>query len=238
MFLNQDYNRNITLELKPNTTHPGFYKEFYGRNIEQMSALIAEGRIPINVAQLMQKRLDIRNGPEDIKKFWMDNYFGVGDAIAYHPNEKMKVVLDSQTLREMTPDTQRVGGALLLTEDAYNALEGKEFKKGKLGKVETWLSKKDVKAHPIWKVLARDQALLDDYVDYIFAEGKQRFDYNTAMGFFPHFIEDIEESSPRMTTGNINKLSLGSGVSGRSLNNAHGRLVGLAFGNNVENTIK
>jgi len=45
------------------------YKEFSGRNIEQMPALISEGRVPMSVSQLMQKRLDNRSG------FYVDDYF-------------------------------------------------------------------------------------------------------------------------------------------------------------------
>ncbi len=32
------------------------YKEFYGRNIDQMPLLIAEGRTPISVACVMEQR--------------------------------------------------------------------------------------------------------------------------------------------------------------------------------------
>jgi hypothetical protein len=161
------------------------FKEFYGRNIEQMPKLIADGRVPMNTAQLMQRRLDVRGASEDVKSAWMDNYFDTGDAVVYHPDGRVKIVLDSQTLRDMTPETQRVGGALLLTEDAYNTLQGEEFKKGKLGKVNESLSREAVKAHPVWKVLARDQALLNDYTDFIFAEGKERFCCGIAMGVYP-----------------------------------------------------
>ena len=212
------------MALKLNTS-PESYKEFYGANVKQMPKLIAEGRVPMNVAQLMQRRLDVRNGPENVKTAWMDNFYDTGDIVAYHPDGRVKIVLDSPTLREMTPDTQRVGGVLLLTEDAYTALEGEEFKKGKLGKVDTQLSKKDVKAHPVWKALARDQALLDDYADYIFAEGKQRFGYDTAMEVFP----DSAGSDPKMRAWLVNRLNLRSDVNGRSnLDYNNGRFAGLA----------
>src|SRR3989338_5981320 len=90
----------------------------------------------------------------------------------------------------MNTKSKRNGGALILGEDVYNALQGEEFKKGKLGKVNEALSKADVKSHPVWKTLARDQGLLNDYVDYIFAEGKERFGYDTAMGVFPDSADD------------------------------------------------
>ena len=171
------------------------YKEFYGRNTEQMPKLIADGRVPMNVAQLMQRKLDVRNSDTDVKSSYLDNYFDTGDAVAYHPDGRAKIVLDSQTLRDMTPKSELYCGALVLTEDAYNALQGEEFKKGKLGKVDEWLSREAVKSHPVWKVLARgDQALLNDYADYIFSEGKQRFGYDTAMGVFP----DSESNSLKL----------------------------------------
>ncbi len=171
------------MALKLNATREA-YQEFYGRNTEQMPKMIADGRVPMNVAQLMQKRLDVRNSDEKIKSFYMDNYFDTGDAVVYHPDGRVKMVLDSQTLRDMTPESPRDSGALILGEDVYNALQGEEFKKGKLGEVNEALSKADVKDHPVWKALARDQGLLNDYVDYIFAEGKQRFGYDTAMGVY------------------------------------------------------
>ena len=212
------------MALKLNAS-PEAYKEFYGRNVKQMPKLITEGRVPMNVSQLMQRRLDVRNGPEDVKTAWMDNYFDTGDAVAYHPDGRVKIILDSQTLREMTPKTQRVGGALLLTEDVYNVLEGEEFKKGKLGKVDTRLSKKDVKAHPVWRALARDQALLDDYADYIFAEGKQRFNYDTAMGIYP----DSAGDNPKMRAWLVNRLEYRADADGRiNLDYDDWRFAGLA----------
>jgi hypothetical protein len=101
--------------MKLNTT-PEVYKEFYGRNTEQMPTLIAEGRVPMNVSQLMQRRLDYRNRPAEVKTAWMDNYFDTGDAVVYHPKGDVKIVLDSQTLREMTSESQRNNGALVLVK--------------------------------------------------------------------------------------------------------------------------
>ncbi|MEM3074627.1 MAG: hypothetical protein QW727_01650 [Candidatus Pacearchaeota archaeon] len=201
------------------------YREFYGKNVWQMPELIADGRVPMSVAGLMQRRLDVRNSDADVKSSYMDNYFDTGDAVLYHPDGRVKIVLDSQTLREMTPDTQRVGGALLLGEDVYDALQGEEFKKGKLGKVDERLTKEQAKAHPVWKVLARDQALLDDYADCIFAEGKQRFNDDNAMGVFL----DSAGDKPKLRAWCVCRLGLRSDASGGdSLVSDHGRFVGIA----------
>lgn len=231
------------MSLRLNQT-PETFKEFHGRNIEQMPLLIAEGRIPLSVNGLMQRRLDVRNASNDVESFWMDNYFDTGDTVVYHPDGRVKIVLDSQYLREMTPETQRNSGGLIITPEQYDMMDGLEFKKGELGKVNDRLLMKDVKSHPVWKVLARDSALLNDYVDYIFAEGKQRFGYNTAMGVYPI---SAQRNTPEMRAWVVSRLENWSGVVGRfNLGNGVGRFVGVApeaqsakiLGDNMEHTSK
>lgn len=213
------------MALKLNATREA-YQEFYGPNVKQMPKLIADGRVPMNVSQLMQRRLDVRNSDDKVKTSLMDDSFDTGDAVAYHPDGRVKIVLDSQTLREMTPATPRNYGALILTGDVYDSLQGEEFKKGKLGKVNDSLSKADVKAHPVWKVLAKDQGLLNDYADYIFAEGKKRFGYDKAMGVYP----DSASNDVIMGAWFVDRLMDGSYADGRllDLDSVYGRLLGIA----------
>ena len=209
--------------LKLNNTKQD-YEAFEGSNIKEMPKLIADGRVPISVAGLMQRRLDVRNSDAKVKSSYMDNYFDTGDAVVYHPDGRVKIVLDSQHLRDMTPESSRNGGALVLTAENYDALQGEEFKKGKLGKTGDWLSRADVKAHPVWKVLARDQALLNDYTDYIFTEGK----HDTAMGIFPG---SASGETPEMRAWYVCRLGYRSDASGRvDLDNfiGLGRLLGIA----------
>jgi hypothetical protein len=200
------------MALKLNAT-PETYKIFYGNNLIRMPPLMAEGRVPINVTQLMQIRLDYRNGPQDVKSFWMTNYFDTGDAVVYNPNGDVKVVLDSQTLREMNSQSTLRKMALLLTEDVYKALEGEVFKKGKLGKVNASLTRAETKAQPIWQVLARDKSLLADYVDFIFAKGKESYNYDELMGVYP---SSCSGDQPEMRSLCVSGLYDGSVLSGRS----------------------
>ena len=210
--------------LKLNATREA-YQEFYGRNTQQMPKLIADGRIPMNVSQLMQKRLDVRNSEDEIKAAYMDNYFDTGDAVVYHTDGRVKVVLDSQHLREINSGSNIRGNALILSKDIYDSLQGEEFKKGKLGKVENSLSLADVKAHPVWKTLARDQTLLNDYADFIFAEGKKRFGYDEAMGIYM----DSASDNVKLRSWCVNWLGGGSGAYGGSdLDDDRGRLLGIA----------
>lgn len=212
------------MALKLNATRDA-YQEFYGKNVQQMPKLIADGRVPMNVSQLMQRRLDVRNSDRAVKSSYMDNYFDTGDAVVYHPDGRVKIVLDSQTLRDMTPESPRNNGALILTSEVYDTLQGEEFKKGKLGKTESPLSREDIKTHPVWKALARDQGLLNDYTDYIFAEGKERFSYDTAMGVYP----DSAGNDVKMRAWFVNRLGCRSGAVGwDDLGDGGGRFVGIA----------
>ncbi|MGC9309198.1 MAG: hypothetical protein ACP5D2_00700 [Candidatus Nanoarchaeia archaeon] len=212
------------------------FQWYEGRNIDQMPKLmpklIADGRVPMNTAQLMQRRLDMRNSDEEVKSAWMGNYFDTGDAVVYHPNGRAKIVFDSEDLRNMTPSSPRNGGALVVGEDVYNALEGEEFKKGKLGKVNEIMSREDVKSHPVWKVLARDQTLLNDYTDYIFGEYQARFDNNTsledirAMGVFP---SSCRGDKPEMRAWYVYGLGgRSNALGGSDLDLNDGRFVGIA----------
>ena len=217
------------MALKLNATREAC-REFYGQNVEQMLKLIADGRTPMNTAQLMQRRLDVRNS-DDVKSAYMDNYFDTGDAVVYHPDGRVKIVLDSQTLRDMTPESPRSNGALILASEVYDPLQGEEFKKGKLSTTDAPLSREEVKAHPVWKFLARDQGLLNDYTDYIFGEYQARFAKGTsledvrAMGVFP----DSAGDQPKMRAWVVDGLEYGSNARGRSsLVDGGGRFVCIA----------
>jgi len=221
------------MTLKLNTSREA-YKEFYGRNTEQMPKLIAEGRVPMNVAQLMQRRLDVRNSDTKVKSSYMDNYFDTGDGVVYHPDGRVKIVLDSEDLRDMTPDILRNGGALILGEDVYKTLEGIEIIDiNNVGKLGESLSKEQAKSHSVWIHLARgDKTLLKDYTDYIFSEYKERFAENKAlddlklMGIFPG---SANGETPEMRAWYVCGLEYRSNASGRlDLGNGSGRLLGIA----------
>lgn len=207
------------------------FKWYEGRNVEQMSKLRAEGKVPMNTYQLMQTKLEVRNGPEAVKISWMDNDFDTGDGVVYHPNGDVKIVLDSQHLREMIPEVRRNGGALVLGEDAYKKLQGEVFKKGNLEKIKNRMSRADVKAHPVLRVLARDQALLNDYTDFIFEEYQLRFAKGSALddlrliGVFPGSCVGCR---PEMIAWHIKRLRGGSDAYGwGDLNYRLGRIVGI-----------
>lgn len=160
------------------------YKQFYGELQEQMPKLIAEGRIPMNTSQLMQKQIYSKNDPLEMEGAWTKNHFSTGDAIIHHPNGDTKIVLDCQTLREITPESKIINGSLIIDEDTYKNLPGEVFTKENRVRKNYNFSKEEVKAHPVWRILARDQSLLNEYTDFIFAECKKKHGYNDAMPLF------------------------------------------------------
>ncbi len=205
------------------------YKEFYGRNVDQMPLLVAEGRTPMSVSDLMTRRLEVapsKNAP--FRASWTDNYFDTGDAILYHPDGRIKVVHDSQILRGMTDKSKRVGGALVLEDGVFDSADGTEFSARELSKMirEKPLTAKEAKAHPLWNALARDdKKLLGAYVDTFFPEMNTRFQYDEAMGLYL----DSARNTPKARSWVVGRLLSGSVACGwDDLDDIGGRLVGLA----------
>jgi len=191
--------------------------------LAQMPLVIADNRVPLSVANLMERRL--RAGKS--ASTWKDNYFDTGDGIAYNAGgSKFKIVLDSQDLRKVTPKTEPKNGALVLGDGVYEQLQGQEFTKEDIKSLlEQDLKANEIKAHPVWKALARDDALLTEYTDKMFAEMKTRFTYDTAMGLYLASGEKV----PTLRAACVDWLECGSQFGGWGrLGGDYGRLVGVA----------
>lgn len=190
--------------------------------LAQMPLVIADGRVPLSDANLMERRIHAGKSATT----WKDNYFDV-DGIAYNTGcTKFKIVLDSQDLRKVTPESKLTSGALILGDGIYEQLHGQEFTKKDLKSLlERELSADEVKAHPVWKALARDDALLVEYTDKMFAEMKDRFKYDTAMGLYLA----SDEMVPTLRASYVDGLENGSRFYGRfSLDGDFRRVVGVA----------
>ncbi|MDP2907584.1 MAG: hypothetical protein Q8O03_06590, partial [Nanoarchaeota archaeon] len=161
------------------------FKEFYGRNIDQMPKLLGEGRTPLSTAGLMKRRLEVLTASEDVKDAWWINYFDTGDAVIYHPDGRFKVVLNAEPMKELNPKSKLNSGALALPEGMYDKLNGESFTReeiGRYGIAEKLLTKEEAKKNPIWKALAGgDQALLDSYDDVAFKKAKEQYGYDKNM---------------------------------------------------------
>ena len=168
------------------------YREFYGRNTEQMPLLIADGRLPLSVSGFMHRRLEVRGAKysSKVRSAWHDNYFDTGDALLNHPDGKIKIVPDA--LRDISPESKLSNGALVMPTGLYEYLDGQEFTKEDLRKyVKDYFTRVEAKQNPLWQALARDKNLLNDYADFVFDETKTRFGYDQNMGLYiPSFQKE------------------------------------------------
>ncbi len=201
------------------------FKEFYGRNIDQMPNLIAEGRTPLSVSGLMERRLETLGASKPVKESWWNNYFDTGDGVFYHPDGRIRVVLDAKPLREINPESKLQNRTLVLPDGLYEQLEGEEFTREQVAKyVDRLLTSKDAKNNPVWMALARDQKLLNDYVDAVFSEATQQFGYKENMGVYVANAQNV----PTGRLWTVGGLRDNSNADGRgSLDYGIGRLVGV-----------
>ena len=228
--------KKMALQLNEQT-----YKEFskdatnHPRYIDQMPALIAEGRVPMSVSDLMQRRREVsekdqRTGiykfSDAVRSAWNDYDFDTGDAVAYHPDGNIKIVLDAQPLREINPKSKLNNGALALPDGMYETLKGAEFTREQIKNyVGKQLTSAGTKSNPFWQALVRDPDLLNSTVDSIFAQTKERFSYNENMGLY---VMD-KPKSPELRSWIVGRLEYGSFADGGDhLGIVIGRLVGVA----------
>lgn len=191
------------------------------RYTEQMPLLIADGRSPITVAQVMDRRLHSEQTD------WKTNYFDTGDAVVYSTDkDRFKIVRSAPFLRDVTPKSRLSSGALVLGDDVYAGVDGAEFSRKDLKPVlGRDLVAADVKKHPVWQYVVGDQSLLDEYTDRMFAEMKTEHGYDDAMGIY---LADAQKV-PTARALVVGRLDGGSRLGdGYGLDGGGGRLVGVA----------
>ncbi len=150
-----------------------------------MPLLFKEGRTLLSVQGLMQRRLELLDSPDkELKEVYWNNYFQTSDAIIMHCTRKFKIVLDSDHLRNLTPQSKLIHGGLVLTQEVYVCLDGVEFTTKDLESyANKYLTEAQVNNNPIWLALARDSVLLKEYAAKMFAMGK-KYDYDTNMTIY------------------------------------------------------
>jgi len=185
------------------------YEEFYGRNVDKMPALLADGRSPISIARVEQNRLAYKNGPEDVKTGWTDSYFDTSDLKAQRGDE-IKLVLTTHADGSLTPLGREYLGLInpeegerLVRRGAVNLGIGERYEKlqgdgvivtqrGKLAKViDEWMTQEQVKDSLFWRVILRHPdevpaefaipGLHGEAIPYIFGEYQARFAKGTSL---------------------------------------------------------
>lgn len=184
------------------------YKEFYGKNTEKMELLIKDNRIPLNMKDIIERRLNSEQ--ED----WKNNYFDTCDALVQF-NGKIKIIRNCKILKQISSRTSLENGRIKITESQYKKLKGKEFKISEL-KLNNYLTKEEAKSHPIWKYLLENY--LNKYVDLVF---NKRSGENMALW--------INQEELILRAWYVCRLEYRSYANGRyNLDIDYGRLVGVA----------
>ena len=120
-----------------------------------------------------------------------------------------------EVIREYeSPERLQCGrGALILTSEQYDKLEGEEFSREEVERqgfpFETHLTIDQAKKHPVIRALVRDQHLLDAYVETMSTEGKRRYNYDRIMCVFPLRQKDVHKDDPTMLAVSIGGLQEG-----------------------------
>jgi len=208
-------------------------REFYGRNIDQMRLLLASARVPLSTKQLMERRIEVRDADfgkqykgtaheaniQIVRDSIWTNYFDTGDGVLYHPDGKIKVVVNAPFLRSLNPKSKLKNGALILSDELYaQTTDAPEFTRAEVeqDRFETvWLS-----------LFQNDRALLKESRKAVTEELKTRYNYkgeNMSVWLAP---------AQRVTTGRscyVDRGDSGSNADGVSnLDDNGGRLVGVA----------
>ena len=204
---------------------------FYGRYIEQMPLLVNQGLQPYTSKDVMQRRVEaLQHNDKDeisfwLNSYWHNSYWHTSDGLAYHKGNLI-VAPDSELLRNITPNPKLRNGALVLTLEQYIELfKQHEFirrDKVILGKP---LTKEQAKKHALWIKLAQeDRALLNEYVDLIFAKAREVYGRDENMGFY---LQNDQED-PLMRAWGHRDLYDGSDADARiSLDEIDTRLFGV-----------
>ena len=177
----------------------------------------------------------------------LDNYSDTSDLVGYNGDE-VKIVLTTyangnitplgrEALSWINPSERLINGFI---EDRNIQLQGDGVIRTKINdlasKVYELLSKKEALNALFWRFVLRHpesvpkefaiSGLHEEAINYIFAEGKKRFGYGTAMGVHPLSV-DCGPSG--MMAWCVDELGNGSDANGRrSLGLNYGRLIGLS----------
>ncbi|PIN88482.1 hypothetical protein COU61_04730 [Candidatus Pacearchaeota archaeon CG10_big_fil_rev_8_21_14_0_10_35_13] len=209
------------------------YEEFFGKNVDKMPELVSKGLVSMSVYDLLVKRTELLTNPDADPEelgYFMKNYFHTGDALIYLPKNVggIRIVHDSQVLRDMNSKSKLVDGALSLKGIGISSIQGLEFSKDDLEMMilNKSLTLEQVSNHPLWKVLVRDNnELLGDYSEAFFAHAKTKYNYDTNMGVYLGSAQSV----PIMRAWYVCRAYGRSDANGYgSLGSGSGRLLGLA----------
>ena len=147
---------------------------FNGETIDEMPKLIGTGYTPISVAQIMEQRIEAcQSEDKKLAQLWGEICFASGDTIMYHPDGRIKIVNDSEILRNINQNTQLKSYEPVLEQGTFDKVKGKVFSTKNILKFanKRHLNPKEILKNPIWIALARgDKKLLKEYTNLVFSK--------------------------------------------------------------------
>ncbi len=146
------------------------YERFPGTGAKALWQMKERGFMPVSVGDVLQRRLDVQAFDRDLFSLdWSYPLVSTRDGFAYHPDGRVKVVLDAQPFLDISRQNRVRHGALVLEAGVYETLPGREFKKEELARLtEIVLAEEDALKNPILRLLARDDALLKATADALY----------------------------------------------------------------------
>ena len=162
------------------------YKEFYGKNVDQMPKLLAEGLVPMSTAEIMKRQMNNDD-------FFVNRCIDTSDLTALDfagTSDKIKFILTVNNKNEITPqgrealdwinyDSKIAPGYAIDLEGRYDSLEGIEVSVKKLYlPISKHLTQFETAYHNTWRILARhpsevpkefaeDEKLLEEYFKWV-----------------------------------------------------------------------
>lgn len=226
------------IEAEHHTKHEE-YRRYHGTYNEQMPILIKDGRTPLSIEDIAQKRIEatVEKNVDVMTKWWNKSIY-TNDGIAQHPNGNIKIIRKTPLLTNITTQSPIHNGALMLNEDLdesiniYNSLKGTEFTQKELKQYcEHFQTKEETKHNPIWKALIPNKPIRKDYVTATFKLGKKMYAYDKLMGVCiakpqeictirPIFLDVINYDSDAIGNNHLDKNHRGVLV-GKLITNQH-----------------
>lgn len=200
---------------------------FMGRIIDNMTKIRDINYELISVRKIAEQTLRANEfAYMKILEKLENNFYDTSDSTMYHPDGRVKIVLDSKNIYNLNSESKiKYNGSLILPSNSFQNTEGFEFSKDDVNKYcEIYLTKKQVLENPFWLALFNeDKHLLKEFRDYVFSEDK----YSPKMRIY------INKSRPRVQTERLWCLN---GLEGNCvidcdtygvLNSKSARLIGL-----------
>jgi hypothetical protein len=148
------------------------YKFFEGDIEVVLGEIIKSNRKPLSTQDVMQAFIqDVKSGKNFISSYLNQNYIDTCDTVLIHPDEKFKVVRDSELIKNINRDYNISYCHFNLHPDPEKSLEvydkssGDEFYFKNSETNFKKINPDEAKTHPLWNSLVPDKHILEEFID-------------------------------------------------------------------------